>query len=151
MNRRFMIGSLGLTTLFGAARSALAQHEHHSPSSAAGAASPRPSNYAALMAATADCVAKGQTCLSHCIQLLSAGDKSVGKCAKTVGQLLPLCSALQALASQDSPHTRALAKVALEACNECAEACKQHVEHHAECKACYDSCLECIEQCKAIA
>ena len=59
-------------------------------------------------------------------------------------------TALQALAGQESALTPKLAKVALEACTACADACKPHVEHHAECKACYESCMECIKQCQAV-
>jgi Cys-rich four helix bundle protein (predicted Tat secretion target) len=155
MNRRFTLGALGAASLAGFASRALAQaaapHDHHHGHGAMpampAAAGP---GYKALQAATATCVADGQTCLAHCIRLLSTGDKSMADCARTVSQLLPLCSALQSLAGQGSPLTPALAKVALDGCSTCAEACKQHVNHHAECKACYESCLECIKQCKAV-
>ncbi|WP_374595190.1 four-helix bundle copper-binding protein [Aquabacterium sp.] len=150
MNRRIVIGSVGFAAFAGLARSALAQHEHHDHAGASAPVNQAPSKFAALVAATSDCAAKGQACLAHCIALLSDGDKSLGKCAKTVSQVVPLCTALQNLAAQDSSYTRALAKVALDACIECAEACKPHAEHHAQCKACYESCLECIKQCKAV-
>lgn len=134
-----------LSTLM--AEAALAQHEHHHPP-AAGAAPPV-RGQAALQAAASQCVAVGQVCLAHCVKLLGEGDKSMADCARTVSQMLPLCQALVSLAGQASALTPALARVALDACNRCADACKVHAGHHAECKACYEACLECIKQCKA--
>lgn len=151
MNRRHVIGSIGLAALSGVARSAFAQHEHHDTGSGPVNSSRTPSTYPALAAAATDCVARGQACLAHCIRLLSAGDESLGTCADAVSQMIPLCSALQTLATQGSSHTPGLAGVALAACKDCAAACKPHVEHHAECKACYEACLECIRQCEAVA
>lgn len=151
MNRRFAMNALGLATLAACARTAgAAEHDHHHMHGAGGAAACTMGRYKALVAATSDCVAQGQACLAHCLRLLSGGDGSLGACATTVNQVLPLCTALQALAGQESALTPKLAKVTLEACTACADACKPHVEHHAECKACYESCMECIKQCQAV-
>lgn len=152
MNRRYAINALSLATLAGLLRTAgAAQHEHHMHAAQAGAQGPACGRYQALVAAAADCVVKGQSCLAHCMRLLSSGDKSLAACAEKVSQVLPLCTALQGLGAQESPLTPRLAKVALDACTECAEACKPHVEHHVECKACYDACMDCIKQCQAAA
>ncbi len=94
------------------------------------------------------CVLKGQVCLSHCLTLLAQGDKGMAKCARAVNQMLALCTALQSLSAQGSEFTPALARTAAEACSRCAEACKPHIHHHAECKACYEACQACIKQCK---
>lgn len=142
MDRRTLLGALGAMTLTGAPSRALAQHQGHGHQHAA--------KYGALLAAAADCTAKGDVCLAHCIQLMGDGDKSMGECAAAVNQMLALCAALQKLSSQGSPMVPALAKVALDGCNTCAQACKPHIEKHAECKACRDSCLECAKQCKAV-
>lgn len=148
MDRREIIGMLGAASLAGVALSARAGHEHHahgSPSGSVGWVAFQP-----LRDAAGHCVTTGQVCLSHCVRLLAEGDRSMGECAAAVNQMLALCTALQGLASQGSPLTPALAKVALEGCTQCADACRPHVDHHAACRACFDACGDCIEQCRAI-
>jgi len=147
MERREMLGTLGALALAGVAAhtttaSAAEDHSHHHSGGA---------KYQPLINATGDCVAKGEICLAHCLILMGDGDKSMAGCAKAVNQMLALCGALQKLAAQSAPQTKALAKVALEACSECEKECKKHADKHAECKACRESCLECIKQCKAVA
>jgi Cys-rich four helix bundle protein (predicted Tat secretion target) len=148
MKRRQALNLAGLAALAAVAQPAAAQHEHHASH---GASSTKPAGAAhpALLAASSDCVVKGQLCLAHCLRLLAGGDKSVADCAVQVSQLLALCGALQDLAAQGAPLAIKTAKLALEACTTCAEACKPHVDHHAECKACYLSCLECAKACRA--
>ncbi len=102
-----------------------------------------------LLAATSDCVAKGQTCIAHCLVLLADGDKVMGDCAKSVSQTIALCQALASLAAQQSSLVPALAKVTLEACQACEKECRKH-EQHAQCKACAESCAACIKECKAV-
>ena len=123
------------------AETGAAPHHHHD------AVNP----FAALSDTTGHCVAAGQACLSHCLMLLGMGDTSMADCARTVNQMLALCSSLQALAAQGSKLVPSLAKVALEACNQCLEACKPHAQEHAPCKACMDACAECARQCKLVA
>lgn len=147
MNRRHLLGSLSGAVLATAAASAAAQHEHHMHEAAA---SGPVKAYDALIAATESCVAKAQICHAHCIRLLSDGDTDMGECARTTSQVMTLCNALLSLAAQGSPLTPALAKVALEGCKQCAQACKPHAPHHAECKACYESCMACIRECEAL-
>lgn len=103
-----------------------------------------------LLTATADCVVKAQSCLAHCLVLLGDGDKVMAECAKTVNQTIAMCSALQALAAQQSKLVPAMAKLTLEACQICEKECRKH-EKHAECKACAESCAACAKECKAIA
>jgi Cys-rich four helix bundle protein (predicted Tat secretion target) len=107
--------------------------------------------YATLASAAGSCVVTGQACLAHCLVLLGAGDTSLAECAKSVDQLLVLCTALQALAAQGSKTTPALAKVALDVCTACEKECRKHEGKHAECKACAESCAACAKECKAVA
>jgi Cys-rich four helix bundle protein (predicted Tat secretion target) len=65
--------------------------------------------------------------------------------------MLALCGALQQLANQNSKLVAKQAALALEACNQCEEACKKHAEKHAECKACGESCAACAKECKKLA
>ena len=146
MDRRELLQSAAAITLAAVAVSASAaeDHSHHHDHGSR-------SKYQGLIAATGDCVAKGEACLAHCLVLLGDGDKTMAGCSKAVNQMLALCGALQNLAAQGSRLTPGLAKVALDACTECENECKKHEDKHAECKACRESCTECIKQCKAIA
>jgi Cys-rich four helix bundle protein (predicted Tat secretion target) len=145
MDRREALASAGAIALAVLTTSASAQqhdhaHHHH------GAGLPSQ----ALIDATSNCIAKGETCLAHCLVLLGDGDKAMAECARSVNQMLASCDALQKLATQGSRLVGAMAAVALDACTECEKACKKHADKHAECKACMEACGECIKQCKAI-
>jgi Cys-rich four helix bundle protein (predicted Tat secretion target) len=134
-------GLLGLAGLV-AAETAAAQdspHVHHG------------AHHKSLADAAGACVTTGQTCLEHCLELLGNGHKELGACAKSVMQMLPLCSALQNLANQDSKYLVKLANAALDACQDCAEECKKHAEKHDICKRCGESCRACYKECKQLA
>ena len=149
MNRREMLMSsmaLAGAAVVGRAQAAehdhdMMQHEHHHGA---------PAN-AALAVAAADCLQKGQVCLSHCLVLLGEGDKGMADCSKSVNQMLALCGALQQLANQNSKLLARVAAIALDACNQCEEACKKHANKHEECKACGESCAACAKECKKLA
>lgn len=141
MDRRSLL--LSGVALAGAAmvgRAQAVEHTHHHD---------MPAN-AGLAVATADCVQKGQVCLSHCLTLLAQGEKDMAACAQSVNQMLALCSALQSLVNQNSKLVKNLAAVALEACEQCQEQCKKHADKHEECKACGESCAACAKECKKL-
>jgi Cys-rich four helix bundle protein (predicted Tat secretion target) len=117
-------------------------HHHHHHTSM---------RYGALAHAATHCVMVGEACMGHCLELLSQGDKSMGECAKSVEQMMSLCTALRQLATWNSVYVPALAKVALEACTACEQACRKHEKMHETCKACADSCATCAAECKKIA
>ncbi|KWF00617.1 four-helix bundle copper-binding protein [Burkholderia pseudomultivorans] len=108
-------------------------------------------HYKTLADVAGACVSKGQVCLNHCLDLLSGGDNDLAGCAKSVSQMLSLCAALQGLANQDSRYLPGLAKVAMDACNDCAQECTKHADKHEPCKACLESCRACAKECKALA
>jgi len=143
MNRREVL--LGSVALAGAAivnrvQAAEGEHHHHDMSANAG-----------LISAAADCIQKGQVCLNHCLYLLGQGDKDMAACAKSVNQMLALCTALQQLANQESAYLPKLAALAMDACNKCDDECKKHADKHEACKACGESCAACSKECKKIA
>ena len=145
MNRREMLlGGMALAgaALVGSAQAAEHDHGMHEHHHAAGSA--------ALAASAADCVLKGEACLSHCLVLLGEGDKAMAECAQSVNQMLAVCNALQQLASQNSKQTARMAGIAMDACQQCEDICKKHAKH-AECKACGESCAACYLECKKIA
>ncbi len=144
MNRRDSLIGAGAALFAAVQTSAFAQEMVHDHSHMHG------TPLQGLLAATSDCVVKGQACLAHCLVLLGDGDKVMAECAKTVNQTLAMCSALQALAAQQSKLVPAMAKLTREACEICEKECRKH-EKHAECKACADSCAACAKECKAIA
>lgn len=143
MNRREALlsgAALVAAAFVGHAQAAEMEHHHHAAMANAG-----------LVAATADCIQKGQVCQSHCLQLLGQGDKEMAACAKSVNQMLALCGALQSLANQESAYLPRLAKIAMDACNQCEDECKKHADKHEACKACGKSCNACAKECKKIA
>jgi len=143
MDRRELMQGAGAIVVAALGSAALAaEHDHHEHHGAGGNQS--------LIAATGNCVEKGELCLAHCLVLLGDGDKEMAACAKSVNQMLAVCSALQKLASQSSKQAPALAKVALESCAECEKECKKHEDMHAECKACAEACAACGKECKAL-
>ncbi len=115
-------------------------HKHHG-NGAAGSA---------LVVASLDCVAQGEACLQHCFEMMSSGDTSMAKCAKSVREMMIYCGALSQAAIQDSKRLKQLAKIAAEACEDCEAACREHAKKHETCKRCADSCAECLKQCKAL-
>lgn len=123
------------------------QHDH----AAMTAAAPARARYAALVAPYQECVRASQACISHCQQLLAQGDKSLGTCLRTALDTEVVCSSVLKLANLNSQFTPALARQSMAVMQACVEACKEHVDHHAECKACHDACLKAIETAKSIA
>jgi len=144
MNRReLLLGGVALASASVVGKVFAAdEHEHHHHAGAINEG---------LLAATSDCVQKGQVCLSHCLVLLGQGDKEMAACAKSVNQMLAVCGALQQLASQESSYLPKQAAIAMDVCKQCEDECKKHAEKHEACKACMDSCATCYKECKKIA
>lgn len=140
-----VVGGLAAVLAMGA----IAQEHDHSKMHGA-ATDTGAGNFTKLAASAQDCVGKGQACLAHCLVLLGEGDKAMAECAQNVNQMLALCGALQSLAYQQSNQTRALARIALDACQSCEKACRKHAQHHATCKACADACTACVKECGAV-
>lgn len=145
MNRRDTL--VGAGALFAAVAQAVAQdmqhdhkHEHMHGENP----------LKSLVLASADCVAKADLCLAHCMQMLTHGDTSLSDCARAVSQTRALCDALASLAAQQAIFAPELANVSMQACKACEAECRKHPEH-AECLACADSCAVCIRECRRIA
>lgn len=119
------------------------EHDHnHGP-----AANP----YAALAAATTHCIASGEACIAHCLDLLGQGDKDMAACARSVQQMLATCTALRQLAAAKSPYVPRLAKVVADICLDCEKECRKHEKQHQECHDCAESCAACAKECAAVA
>lgn len=145
MERRELFKAAAAITLAGLASPAIAEsheHMHHHHAS---------NPYAKLIETTGDCIEKGNLCLTHCILLLSDGKSEMAACAKSVRQMLAICTALQQLATQEAPHVKDLAKLATTICKECEDECKKHADEHQACKECLESCKACKNECNSIA
>ena len=103
------------------------------------AAEPAPPG-AALAAAAGQCLQAGDACLQHCLDLLAKGDTSLGECAQNVRQMLAVCTAVGPIAVAGSRHLRAMARLCLDVCTDCEQACRKHEGHHAACKRCAEAC-----------
>ncbi len=153
MDRRTLLQSAAMSALAGMSGAALAApaprpaaapaaHNHHQHHAAGG-------KFQAIAASAGHCLSTGESCLAHCLVLLGQGDKQMAACAQSVSELMAVCSALQKLALQDSKRTAAMAKLALEVCQDCEKQCRKH-EKHSQCKDCADACLDCAKQCKSL-
>jgi Cys-rich four helix bundle protein (predicted Tat secretion target) len=136
MNRRQLLvgtGGLVLGAIVGGETSAGAADPH----AAHGAGS-------TLADAAAECIAKGEACLQHCIELLASGDATLKDCARAVVDMLAVNGALMKLAATHSTHTAAQAKLAVAVNERCEAECRKHAEKHAPCKACAEACAKTI-------
>ncbi|MEQ1807065.1 MAG: hypothetical protein ABL900_16935 [Burkholderiaceae bacterium] len=135
--------ALGLTALAtGRAGAQDKPHDHKAMLAAQGAKAPR---YNDLIPPFQDCTKAISACIAHCQVLLANGDKSVGRCLRTALDCDVTCGAALKAAALNSNYTPALARTAKASMEACVKACKPHIEHHAECKACHDACLAAIE------
>ena len=161
MNRRDMIGALGLTAVGAVAPSAAsaltrqitngsASTQANAPAMASAANASVPNPYANCITTSKNCVASAEICLTKLMPMLMKGEESCFECAIATRQMLPICEALLSLSAQKSPLTKDIAKLSIKSCTECAAACKPHIDHIPECQDCYLSCIECIKSCKAI-
>jgi Cys-rich four helix bundle protein (predicted Tat secretion target) len=104
----------------------------------------------ALIDTASDCIAKGEVCVAHCIELMKGGDTAMADCMKSVSIMMPMCGALVRLAALDASRLKEFAAVCKNVCEDCEAECKKHAEKHAVCKDCMDSCTACIKECKAL-
>ena len=87
---------------------------------------------------------------TRCSSPRSTARATLAECARSVAQLVPVCTALAQLAALRSPHVAELAKAATVICKECEAQCRKHADHHDFCKNCADSCAACIKACEGL-
>jgi len=122
-------------------------HEHHEKSYTPGV---RNKKHLDLVAAVNTCLAKGEACLSHCMETFVQGDTTMGECADAVQQMLPVCRAMSSLGMYDSKHLKDLARACMGVCTDCEKVCREHADHQKECKECADACEAVIKECKKL-
>lgn len=99
-----------------------------------------------LALTAADCTAKGEICLQHCVESMSSGSKAMADCAASVREMMIYCDALTKAAAQKSKHLKALAKIAQAACKDCEAQCRKH-EKMDVCRDCAEACAACAKEC----
>ncbi|WP_132256410.1 four-helix bundle copper-binding protein [Methylobacterium segetis] len=148
MERRDFMTAIGAVAALGAIGSAQAHEMGHDHAAHGG--HNHPPKYKALTETSAQCVSTGNACLRHCFGMLEMKDTSMVSCTMSVRDLIQACTALEALAAVNSPHTAILAKAVGEICTACGKECDKFADI-AECKACGASCRACAEECRKIA
>jgi Cys-rich four helix bundle protein (predicted Tat secretion target) len=110
-----------------------------------------PPKYKALEATTSKCVETGNDCIRHCLSMMKMKDTTMAQCADSSVQLVAACTALQTLASVNSPFTPAFAKDVAAVCAACEKECRKFYDKYVECRACADACKACEAECHKIA
>jgi Cys-rich four helix bundle protein (predicted Tat secretion target) len=105
-----------------------------------GHAAAGPTKYQDLLDAALLCVNRGEACIDICAKQLGAGDTSMKDCMNTVSTMLPMCTAVARFAAFDAPRLKEAVKLCVGVCSDCEKACRNHEQHHVQCKNCADSC-----------
>lgn len=100
-----------------------------------------------LVEAALECVAKGQVCISHCLDLMATGYTSVAECAKSTSLMTPFCDIFARFAIADAALLKDMAKICVSVCEHCEQACREHEEEHVECYECAEACRDSIKAC----
>ena len=161
MNRRDMIlstGSMVVSASLGALAcgggNAVAQNTPKTPSTG-----PSPGGHVhgasglgdgTLAEAAYACIGKGQSCLAHCIGMLSTGDTSMAGCVAAVHDMHAVMIGLGAAAASGSRHIKELARISMEFCKDCAAECSKHADVHVVCKECMEACQRTIAACQKV-
>lgn len=109
------------------------------------------SPYGALAHAATHCVMLGEACIGHCLELLGQGDKAMAECAKSVEQMMAACNALRQLATWNSAYVPRMARVVMDMCKDCEQACRKHEQMHQSCRDCAEACADCTRACAVVA
>ena len=119
----------------GSAAAAMPGHDHSKHSA----------QHPDMLAATNDCLDKGQRCIAHCLVSFQEGDTELADCAAKVHEMLAVCKGFSYLVAANSTYTADYAKVCSKVCSDCRDECLKHDEHH-ECKACADACEKLVKE-----
>ncbi|MCR9141846.1 MAG: Csp1 family four helix bundle copper storage protein [bacterium] len=118
------------------------EHEH-------GHGGPHEHSGSGLAGIAGDTASIGKECLSHCIDQLAKGDKTMTDCAHSVRDMITACTALSSFAAANSEYLKSYLPVCKKICADCREECLKHAKHHAICKSCADACERCLDAMKA--
>lgn len=105
---------------------------------------------AAVVGVANECIARGQACLSHCMETFVSGDTTMAECARAVQEMLITCQAFSQLAANDSVVLKPMAQACIAVCEECEKQCRPHEDHQPECKACAEACADLVREAKKL-
>jgi Cys-rich four helix bundle protein (predicted Tat secretion target) len=143
IGRRNLLLSAGAVVAAGVTGAALAEAADEPAGKAGG-------THHGLLDAARACVADGQACVAHCLEMFKSGDTSLAACAQSVAQMLPACSAVAQLASLNATRLGEFATACRDICDDCEKECRKHADKHAVCKACADSCAQFVAEAKQL-
>ncbi len=109
------------------------RHEDHAP------------RHPELLDTVNTCLDKGQRCIAHCLVAFTEGDVSLAACAKQAHEMEAICKAFSYLVTANSAYLKEYAKICKTACKDCEKECREHEDHHTECKECAESCAAVIK------
>jgi len=140
----------GTGLAFGKDQERKREHAHTPAMAAAAAAAGR--SLTPAQAAAYDCLKACEICLDHCLEALSKGDTSLANCQRHVIACQSVCEALirGTTADLEAGTLKKIASACAAVCRDCAKACEEHKDHHAECRACMEACLACAKACEAV-
>jgi Cys-rich four helix bundle protein (predicted Tat secretion target) len=98
-----------------------------------------------------DCQKKGEACADHCVRMLVTGNTTMAECIVAVRDMLPVTDTLARLASTNSKHLAAAARLAIEVCESCEAVCRKHAQIHVICRECAESCARTIAAARKLA
>jgi Cys-rich four helix bundle protein (predicted Tat secretion target) len=107
------------------------------------------SKHQALIDSASHCASVAEICTTHCIAMLTAGDKTLVECAAKSRELAVVCVGLMLMASQDAPELALYAKMTAEVCMICEAVCHKFPQHK-PCMDCGDACIACAAECRKI-
>jgi Cys-rich four helix bundle protein (predicted Tat secretion target) len=148
MNRKEFLKSSTAAAFALSAVSGLASKDHDH--SGITGMSSSPSRFSKAMMSAIHCKLAAENCLSHCIDQMGKGDKTMAACAKSTREVISVCNTFIQLASMESNHTSKIAAVCAAICKDCAAECKKHEKHHPICKECMDACLDCEKELRKL-
>jgi Cys-rich four helix bundle protein (predicted Tat secretion target) len=158
--RQVLMGAtlLAGATLSAAGRAAASEEDKHEGHHATGAAGAKHryteakafKKRAAVVAVANECIARGQACLSHCMETFVQGDTTMAECARAVQEMLATCQAFAQLAANDSVVLKPMSQACIAVCEECEKQCRVHEDHQPECKACADACADLVREAKKL-
>ena len=134
ISRRDLLVGMGLTAMAYTPVASAMQHEHgkHDHSKH------KPQQESVLESVNV-CLDRGQRCIAHCLTMFQEGDTSVADCAAKVHEMQAICGGFSYLLASNSTHIKSMSALCLAVCEECAEECRKHDQHH-ECRECAEAC-----------
>jgi Cys-rich four helix bundle protein (predicted Tat secretion target) len=145
--RKFMSSGIALAgaALLAARGTARAtHHEGHEGAATAGG------DYKTLVPAISECIARGEECMAHCIELMGKGVTDLAACAASVRTMLAVCKATTVLVTGPSKRTRTAIDLCRDVCTDCEAECRKHADKHPVCKACGDACAATVARIRAL-